>query len=305
MTVPAAGMVPRPNATVIDRLAAIERRLRTMQQATAGATTAEGGVPLAGTYPAAIGRAAVVGSSATSAHADHVHTSTLAAQIDVALSSPVQGQSLIYSGSTWANLGVPFVVSALSQLTTPFVGEFAYCTTDGLLYKYGATGWVGVAALGPDSPSFPSAVQAHEARYRAITSATAQGPLSAGSTAVQFGSADYTSNDVSVSGTGNTVFTLVRGGLWTITACVRIADTTAGVTRYVQLTDSTFATVYQSQALPVANTSTVDMGLTCTMRLPASTSLSVNAVSSSTGSIDRSLATFAGRTSISLAWLRP
>lgn len=305
MTIP-AGMVPRPNASVIDRLAAIEKRLRTMQQATAGATSAEGGVPLAGTYPAPIASSAAIGGALTCAHADHVHTSALAAQTDVALSSPVQGQSLIYTGTQWANLGVPFVVSALSQLTNPYVGEFAYCTTDGLLYKYGPAGaWVAVAALGPDAPTFPSAVQVHEARYRAITSSTAQGPLSAGSTAVQFGSADYTSNDVTASGTGNSVFTLTRGGLWAITACARIADTTAGTTRYVQLTDSTFATVYQSSSQAVANTSTVDMGLTCTMRFPASTSLSVNAVSSSTGSIDRSLATFAGRTSISLAWLRP
>jgi hypothetical protein len=304
MTVP-AGMVPRPNATVVDRLTALERRLRTMQQATAGATSAEGGVPLASTYPAPIGPTASAGAALSCAHADHVHTSALAVQTDVALSSPVQGQSLVYSGTQWANLGVPFVVSALSQLTTPFVGEFAYCTTDCLYYKYGAGGWVAVAAFGPDSPSFPSSVQAHEARYRAITSSTAQGPLSAGSTAVQFGSADYTSNDVSVSGTGNTVFTLIRGGLWTITVGVRIADSTASTTRYVQLTDSTFATMYQSQSQSVANTSTVDMGLTCTMRFPASTSLSVNAVSSSTGSIDRSLATFAARTSISLAWLRP
>jgi len=303
MTLP--GFVPRPNATVVDRLAAIERRLRSMQQATAGATSAQGGTPLGSTYPAPIGSAASAGALLTAAHSDHVHTSALAAQTDVALSSPVQGQSLIYTGTQWANLGVPFMVTALSQLTTPYVGEFAYCSTDGLLYKYSAAGaWVGVTALGPDAPTFPSSTQVREARYRAITSGTPQA-LTAGSTAVQFGTADYTSSDVTVSGTGNTVFTLIRGGLWTINVNVRIADSTSGTTRYVQLTDSTFATIYQSQSLAVANTSTVDMSMSCTVRLPASTSLSVNAVSTTTGSIDRSLATFAARTSISLAWIRP
>lgn len=302
MTLP--GFVPRPNTTIVDRLAAIEQRLRVMQQATAGATTANAGVPLGTTPGSPVAGSASAGALSTSARSDHVHTSTLAVQGDVTVSTPSAGQSLVYSGAAWANATVPAVVSALSAITSPYVGQLAYCTTDALLYKYTAGTWVAVAALGPDSPGSPSPAQVHEARYRAVTSSTAQA-LSSGNTAVQFGTVDYSSSDVVASGTSNSVFTLVRGGLWTIDINVRIGDTSSGVTRFVQLTDSTFATMYQAESVPVSGTPTVDIAIVCTMRFPVSTALSVNAVSSSTGTIDRATAGNAARTSISLAWLRP
>lgn len=122
MTIP-AGFVPRPNATVIDRLADIERRLRTMQQATAGATTAEGGVPLGSTYPAPIGAAASAGALLTSAHADHVHTSALATQQDVSLIGPVAGNVLAYNGTKWAAAPKTLATDTDVTISAPASGQ--------------------------------------------------------------------------------------------------------------------------------------------------------------------------------------
>lgn len=300
MTAP--GFVPRPDMSLVDRVAKIEARLRVMQQAAAGATTAAGGAPLATTPPSVVGPALVTGSGTSSARADHVHTSSLAAQQDVTVSAPAAGHQLFYTGTGWTN--VPEVVAATSAITAPYAGQIVYNTTDGLLYKYTLGAWVAVCALGPDNQASPSATQVHEARYRAAT--TTSQALAAGNNAIQFASADYSSADVTVSGTGNSVFTLQRAGLWVIDVAGRIADSTAAVGRFLQLTDSTFATMYKAASMPVASgTPTVDMVLTCVMRFAASTALSVNAVSSATGSIDRATAGNAARTSISLSWLRP
>jgi hypothetical protein len=300
MTAP--GFVPRPDVSLVDRIAKIETRLRVMQQAAAGATTAGGGAPLSNLPPSAIGPAPVTGTGTSSAHTDHVHTSALAAQQDVTVTAPAAGHQLTYTGTGWGN--VPVAVSATSAITAPYTGQIVYNTTDGLLYRYTAGSWVAVCALGPDNQVTPSATQVHEARYRAAT--TANQALAAGNNAVQFASADYSSNDVSVSGTGNSVFTLQRAGLWIIDIAGRIADSTAAIGRFLQLTDSTFATIYKAASVPVASgTPTVDIVLTCVMRFAVSTALSVNAVSSATGAIDRATASNAARTSISLAWLRP
>jgi hypothetical protein len=208
------------------------------------------------------------------------------------------------AGATTAVGGSIPMVATPSTITAPAAGSFAYCSTDHLLYQYLGGAWTAVAALGPLNQVTPDPGQVHEARYRATTNATAQ-TLSAANTAVQFGTADYTTNDVVASGTGTTTFTLQRAGLWTIDIGARVADTTAAITRQLQLTDSTFATVYKAFALPVATAATVDLSLSCTMRFPALAVLSVNAISSATGTIDRATATNAGRTSISLAWQRP
>ncbi|HEX5119860.1 MAG TPA: hypothetical protein VFW65_32135 [Pseudonocardiaceae bacterium] len=199
---------------------------------------------------------------------------------------------------------MPTVVTSPSAVAAPYAGQLVVSTTDALLYKYTAGAWSAVTALGPDSAALPSSAQIHEARYRAVTSATAQA-LATGDNAVQFGVSDYACTDVTASGTNNSIFTLNRGGLWTITVNALTAETTAGVTRTLSLTSTNFATIYQIMTMPVAGTTTSALSITCTMRFPANTALSADAVSSATGSIARSTASLASRTSISLNWLRP
>lgn len=297
-------MVPRPDRSLVDRLVTIERRLRTMQQATAGATTANGGSPLANTLPAAVGAVPSAGGAVTGSRSDHVHTGTLAALADASVSAPAAGHELNYNGTAWAN--VPTVVSSPSAITNPYAGQLVYNTTDALLYKYSSTGsWVAVAALGPDSGTLPSSTQLHEARYYAVTSATPQS-LSTGDNAIQFGVVDYASADVTASGTNNSVFTLNRGGLWSIDVNALIGETTATLlTRTLSLVSSDFSTIYKIMSIPMATTNTTSLSISCTMRFPSGTSLSGDAVSSATGSIVRSTASTASRTSLSLTWLRP
>lgn len=101
MTAP--GFVPRPDRTLVDRVVKLEARLRNTQQNVAGVTTGAGGTPLAITLPTAISPALDIGSSPTSAHADHAHTSALAAQQDVTVTAPAAGHGLVYNGAQWVN----------------------------------------------------------------------------------------------------------------------------------------------------------------------------------------------------------
>lgn len=303
MTQPVApGFIPRRQVDLADRILVIEKRIRDLQQNVAGATVASAGLRLSSSTPDPIGSASA-GASPDASRGDHIHSSTLVAQQDVSAVSPAAGQGLIYTGSQWAN--VPLVVTSLAAVTAPYAGELVYNATDAMLYKYTAGAWVAVAALGPDSESSPSSTQLHEARYRASTG-TSQA-FATGNNAVQFASADYPSADVVVSGTGNTIFTLQRAGLWHIDFGARIADSTSGVNRTAQLTDSTLTgTVYKATSVPVSSGSpTVPLSTSCTIRFQSGTALSVNAISSSTGSIDAAAATNAAQTSISLTWLRP
>lgn len=297
MTAP--GMVPHPDRSVVDRVGRLEFRLRSMQQATAGTPTA---TLLGNTVAAPVAAPASAGGATTAARSDHVHTATLAALQDASVSAPGAGDRLGFSGTAWAN--VPTVVATLAAITAPYPGQLVYNSTDALLYKFTSGAWVAVAALGPDSPGAPAAAQLHEARYRAVTG-SAQA-LTTGNTAIQFGVTDYTCADVTASGTGNSIFTLNRGGVWTADINARITDTTSGVTRQIQLTNSTFATIFHALTQPVVGGSgPLELAMTCTMRFAAGTALSVVGISSSTGSIDRSTATTASETSLALTWLRP
>lgn len=195
------------------------------------------------------------------------------------------------------------IVASTGAINAPYEGQLVYNSVDALLYQYLGGAWIGVIAFGPDNQTTPDPAQVHEARYRAATT-TAQA-LASGNNAVQFATTDYASTDVVASGTGNSVFTLQRAGLWTIDIGTRVADSASSVTRALQLTDSTFATIFKALTLPVAGTPTVDLSMTCKMRFAAAATLSVNAISSATGSIERASAATAARTSISLVWERP
>jgi hypothetical protein len=144
---------------------------------------------------------------------------------------------------------------------------------------------------------------AGQARYRAASSGTQV--LAAGSNLVQFPVADYTCPDVVASGTNNTTFTFQRGGLWRITADTRIGDTTASITRFLQISDAALTQVYGTDDIPSpAAGAIVDMNCSAEQRFAAGASVVINAISSATGSIDHPNAALAGRTAVSFTWVR-
>lgn len=102
------GFVPRQDKDLADRVIKIERRIRDVQRNVAGATVANGGAALSSATPQPIGTAAG-GAATSSSRADHVHSSALASQTDVALASPVSGQGLVWNGSKWANQALNYV----------------------------------------------------------------------------------------------------------------------------------------------------------------------------------------------------
>lgn len=96
------GFVPRINRDITDRLVALEKRVRNIQQNVAGTTVATGGVALSSTPPQPVGTAAA-GTAVSSSRSDHVHASTIAAQGDASVASPALNQFLVWNGSAWQN----------------------------------------------------------------------------------------------------------------------------------------------------------------------------------------------------------
>jgi hypothetical protein len=113
-----------------DRVAALEKRLRTMQQNTAGATTATGGAALSTSTPQPIGTASP-GSASTASRGDHTHSSTLAAQHDVAISSLAPWQMLSYDGTAWTNVDLTLAADTDTNIVSPKPGDVLVYGSDG------------------------------------------------------------------------------------------------------------------------------------------------------------------------------
>ncbi|AHH98339.1 hypothetical protein [Kutzneria albida] len=155
MTAP--GFVPKPDQSLVDRLARLEQTVRRMQQNTAGATTANGGAPLAtaGQTPSGIGSPVSAGTGTAAARYDHVHTSSLAAQTDVAVSSPSSGQALTYNSGTgkWNNTTRTLAAESDVTISSPTANQaLVYNGTTwtnqsvipiGLYSRYTTTGTLG------------------------------------------------------------------------------------------------------------------------------------------------------------------
>lgn len=137
------GFVPRQDKDLTDRVIKIERRIRDIQQNVAGATSANGGVPLSSATPQSVGTANP-GAVTSSSRADHVHASSLAVQQDVTVSAPAAGHSLVYTGTAWANIAQ--AVPNLASITGPlYTNRIVINGADNLLYRYDGTAWVVLA----------------------------------------------------------------------------------------------------------------------------------------------------------------
>lgn len=119
MTAP--GFVPRPSVDPTERILAIEKRVRNLQQNVAGATTADSGT-LGNATPQPVGTA-TPGTAVTSSRSDHVHSSTLSAQHDVSITSPTSGQQLAYNGTAWANTSPTLASGTDTNISGPAPGD--------------------------------------------------------------------------------------------------------------------------------------------------------------------------------------
>ncbi|AHH94227.1 hypothetical protein [Kutzneria albida] len=120
----------------------------------------------------------------------------------------------VSDGTAWRVPGVPVCASPneLSTISSPYQGQLVASIQDGLLYQWDGAKWVGVAGgVGG---------MRHEARYEVRAGQEQNFPQNL-DTRIKFPTATYTSPDVSPS-SDNSVFTLNRAGLWSISVSLRI-----------------------------------------------------------------------------------
>lgn len=211
------------------------------------------------------------------------------------------------------------VVTATSDIPTsegigPFAGQVVFNLTDGLLYRYDGSAWVGFDAagggffsIGSDAPA-----KSHEARYYATV---AQSIPSATDTKVQFPSVfANSSNDVTPSGTGNTDFLLNRAGVWHISASIRyvVVATVGTFERHLFLqTGSAFNTANRFAFVTEGNPGTasaISLDVAATIRVAAGTNIFAAAFQNTGGAVNTdpiTAATVHGFINIGMVWLRP
>lgn len=173
----------------------------------AGSTVANGGVPLSSATPQPVGTANP-GAVTSSSRADHVHSSSLAVQQDVTVSAPAAGHALVYTGTAWSN--VAQAVPSLASITGPlYTGRLEVNNADNGLYRYTGSAWLFVASLSDTGGT----VQYKAAALQTVATGSVD--------KLKFGTPVMTSTpDVTVSGVGNTDFTLQRTGRWLMQANV-------------------------------------------------------------------------------------
>jgi hypothetical protein len=201
-----------------------------------------------------------------------------------------------------------------SEGTGPFTGQVIFNLTDGLLYRYDGSAWVGFDAAGGGFLSIGSDAPAksHEARYFATV---AQSIPNVTDTKIQFPTVfANASNDVTPSGTGNTDFQLNRAGLWHISASVRyVVVATAGTfERHLFLQTGTVFNTANRFAFStdgnVGTTSAISLHAAATIRVAAGTSIFAAAFQNTGGAVNTDpviASSVHGFINIAMVWLRP
>ena len=145
-----------------------------------------------------------------------------------------------YDGALWRVIGTQ-TVAALADITNPKTGQLALLTTDNFLYRWSGSTWIAVLNLFTGG----SFARYYQNAAHSIPTTT--------NTAFRFQVAQTAHADVTPSGTGNSIFTLNRGGRWTINATGVIDSNTSF--RAVEINDSTFATRYAGDSKSATATS--------------------------------------------------
>lgn len=131
----------------------------------------------------------------------------------------------VWDGTTWRVQGIGVVTSEadLTNITSPYTGQWAFNTGNNMLYRWTGSVWLAAIAMGGNTTA-----TRHEARYRQ----TGTGQTIAASTdqRVAFNTTDYDSSDVTTATvSGGTEFTLQRSGLWLLNANSRfVANASTG-----------------------------------------------------------------------------
>lgn len=192
------------------------------------------------------------------------------------------------------------VVTSTADITSPFLGQLIFNTTDNMVYRYdGTTPWVGCVAAGGTS-----AAQLHEARYEHKTTMNVTNVTD---TKMNFPTALTTSNDVTASGTNNTDFLLNRGGLWRVSAGVRLNGNAGGGERHLFLqVGSTFTPANRFAGVAYGNVGSAPVTLNCSteLRLAAATTIVVGLFQNCGATLATDVG-FGGTGHVALTWLRP
>jgi hypothetical protein len=199
----------------------------------------------------------------------------------------------VNDGAAWRVSSVP-VCTALTDITNPYQGQLVVSLADGLLYTYNGTAWVGAVATGGTL---------HEARYESRVSQTfPQGK----DTRIVFPTVAYSTPDVTT--TDNSVFTINRGGLWSISLNIRLAPDggSASYEMYSAITDGgdIIGTRYAHQNGFFGPLTPPTVSCSTQVRLAAGATISGTAFTQA--STNRaSDPSFGGPNNITFTWLRP
>jgi hypothetical protein len=144
----------------------------------------------------------------------------------------------------------------------------------------------------------------YEARY---TQTSSQSFVTSTDTKIQFNNAIYTCPDVTVSGTGNTDFNLVRAGLWRISTALRYLGNSGSGERHIfPQTGSSFNTANRITSETAVNVGSVPCTV-CTsteFRVTANTVVIVGGWQNCGATLTTDVG-FGGTSHIALTWLRP
>lgn len=190
------------------------------------------------------------------------------------------------------------VVSSPSDISGgfgPYVGQIIFNTTDNMLYRYDGSSWVAFCATGGNT-----AATRHEIRYEQKTG-QAQSIPNVTDTKVQFPTVVTTSNDVTVSGTGNTDYTVQRAGVWLITASIRFVAGSTGE-RHLFLSAATNRVAGDSSGN--VGTAPISLSVATVMRLASGDNVYAGCYQSNGGALSTDVG-FGSSNHISLTWLRP
>lgn len=203
------------------------------------------------------------------------------------------------SADELSNSSIP-VVTATSDIITPFLNQLIINSTDNMLYRWTGTAWVAVAAMGGTTSA-----QLHEIRYEQKTSG--QSIATSTDTKMKFETVWNSCDDVVVTGTNNTDFLLTRSGLYVVSVGARYLGNAGGGERHIHLQfGTTFAVANRVVFDADANVGSAPVSVTAATveRFAANTSVFVGLWQNAGSAITLDTG-FGGSNHIGLAWLRP
>jgi hypothetical protein len=147
----------------------------------------------------------------------------------------------IHDGTAWRVQG-QVVTAALADITHPVAEQTCILSTDKMIYKWTGAAWVGIAGTDGSSATFR-----HEARYYQSTLQTIP---NATDRRLLFNNNEYLSNDITSATVGSgTEFTVVRPGVYDLSACVALNGNAGGGERFFAIAGAGMVDRYAAMGL--------------------------------------------------------